>query len=83
MSSRGIHIGKVSLRLKGVTQQRARQMADAIGREIAQGLAQESPRLAHGKTEIAGFSLRLEANKKGPGIVEQIRKQWDGKRPRK
>jgi hypothetical protein len=83
MSSGGIHIGRVSLRVKGVTQQQARKMADSIGWEIAHAVARESPRGADGETKIPGFSLQLKANKTGAGIAEQVRKQWNGTTARK
>ncbi len=75
MKARGIHIGKVSLRLGGVTPQQARQRAGSIAGEIAEAVARESSRMTPGKTEIGGLSVRLRPDGAGPGIAEQIRKQ--------
>ncbi len=75
MNSGGIHIQKVSLRLRGVTPQQARERGGSIAAQIADALAREGSRPGQGKREIAGLAVRLRADGKGPGVAEQIRKQ--------
>jgi hypothetical protein len=82
MNSGGIRIGKLSLRLRGVTPQQARERGGAVAREVAQAIAGERARMAPGKTDIARISVRMPAAGAGAGIAEQIRRQMAGERPR-
>lgn len=75
MNSGGIHIQKVSLRLRGVTPQQARERGSAIAGQIADAVVRERSRMAGGKSEIAGLAVRLRVDGKGPGVAEQIREQ--------
>jgi hypothetical protein len=76
MNSGGIRIGKVSLRLRGVTRQEAQQRAGSIAREIAGAVAREAARKTPGKAEIDQLSVRLRTGAGAPDITEQIRNQW-------
>jgi hypothetical protein len=74
MKSRAIKIEKVSLRLRGVTPEQAHQRAVLIAGEIAHAAAREQTPT---QTEVPRLSLRLRADGKGPGVAEQIHRQWN------
>ncbi len=76
MNSGQIRIDKVSLRMRGVTPTEARRRAGSIAHEIAEAVAREGAGAAPGKSEIGQLSVRQPAAGKGPGVGEQIRRQW-------
>jgi hypothetical protein len=78
MKSGGIHIDKVSLRLRGATPERARRRAGSMAREIADAIGRQAAHIAPGKTEIGMLSVRLKANGKNSNLTEQIRRQLGG-----
>ena len=82
MNSGGIRIEKLSVRLRGVTAQQARDRAGAIAREIAGAVAREGSSMPSGKREIGKLSVRVRADGKGNEITDQIRRQLAGERPR-
>jgi hypothetical protein len=76
MNSGRIRIGKVSLRLRGVTRQEAQQRAGSIAREIAGAVAREAALKTPGKAEIGQLSVRLRPGTGAADIAGQIRNQW-------
>lgn len=78
MNSGGIHIDKVSLRLRGVTSQQARGRAGSLASEIAKAVGGQAAHIAPGKTEIGKLSVRVGSGGKGSSIAEQIRRQLGG-----
>lgn len=75
-----VRIEKLSLRMRGVTPQQARQRAGAIARDIARAIRENASQLS-GTTTIPCLALRIEPGK-ASGIDQQIRAQWSGERPR-
>lgn len=71
MNSGGIRVGKMSVRMRGVTLREAERRAGSIASEVAHALAEHSA----GKAEIASLKLRLRADGKGESIGEQLRRQ--------
>jgi hypothetical protein len=78
MNSGGIHIDKVSLRLRGVTSQQARQRAGSLAREIADAVGRQATHIAPGRAEIGKLSVRVRSDGKDSSIAEQIRRQLAG-----
>jgi hypothetical protein len=78
MNSGGIHIGKVSLRMRGVTSQQAQVRAGSLAREIADAVGTHAARLAPGRAEIGKLSVRVRSDGKPSNIAEQIRRQLAG-----
>ncbi|MGA2114835.1 MAG: hypothetical protein ABSH56_08810 [Bryobacteraceae bacterium] len=78
MNTGGIHIDKVSVRLRGVTPQQAGQRAGSIGREIADAVGRQAAHFASGKTEIGKLSVRLKSDGKNSDLSGQIRRQLGG-----
>lgn len=78
MSSGSIHIDKISLRLRGVTPEQARQRAGSLAREIAQAMGKQAAHTAHGKTAIAKLSVQVNNQGKDSNLADQIRRQLAG-----
>jgi hypothetical protein len=79
MNRGGVRIGKMSLRLRGVTAQEARLRADSIAREVARAVAAESALPSAGKSHTGRLSVRLRAEGTTHNLGEQIRIQWPRK----
>jgi hypothetical protein len=78
MKPGGIHIGKVSLRLRGVTSQQARQRAGSLAREIAEAVGSQAAHIAPGRAGIGKLSVRVKSGGQDSNIAEQIRRQLAG-----
>jgi hypothetical protein len=78
MNSGGIHIDKVSLRLRGVTPRQARQRAGSMAREIADAVGRQAGRIAPGRTQIGKLSVRLRTGGSNSDLTGQIRRQLGG-----
>jgi hypothetical protein len=76
-----VRIEKLSLRMRGVTPQQARQRADSIARDIARAI-RENASLLSATTTIPRLAIRVAAGGKTPGIDQQIRAQLSEDRPR-
>lgn len=74
MNSR-VHVGKVSVKLRGATAEQARQRAGAIAQQIGQALAGQT---FEKNREIAKLSVRVPARGEAD-VAAQIRGQWSGK----
>jgi hypothetical protein len=78
MNSGGIHIDKVSLRMRGVTPQQAELRASSLAREIADAVGRHAAHLAPGRGKIGKLSVRVRSDGKSSSIAEQVRRQLAG-----
>jgi hypothetical protein len=78
MKSRAIHIAKISLRLRGVSPDQARQRAGSIAGDLAQAVGRAASQMKSQKTEIPRLSVRLKNSRGESDMAEQIRRQLAG-----
>jgi hypothetical protein len=74
MNSGGIRIGRMGVRMRGVTPREAERRAGSIAQEVARAVAEHST----GRAAIGSLKVRLRADGRGESIGEQIRRQLVG-----
>ncbi len=83
MTVPGIRIGKMAVRLSGLTAREAGQRAGSIAREIARSLAADRELASRGRIAMDRLRLRIPAGAAAGDIPRQIRGQLDQEQGRK